>query len=213
MKKAIEDRKDIQLTLLEYTNSSAENSCSPAELLYERRVKGLLPIMKTETNVKCKGEKNRLIKNQNNKNSIQIKMQDHFQILMRVQELWCRIIWISYGIQEPIKKDTYRPRSYQIRLDNTQNVTTSNRRFVKSFIDKETNMNGTNDEMYEEIFLNFYSQYKTTDDDQLLNQPSTSTKDNARQIVMTETNSKPLIKEPLKRNVSKPVKFKDYHLY
>ena len=45
LKKSTEDNKDLYLTLLEYRNTPLErNSYSPAQLLFNRRLNGILPM-------------------------------------------------------------------------------------------------------------------------------------------------------------------------
>lgn len=134
LKKADRDGKDFQLCLLEYRNTPLDLEIgSPAQLLFSRRLNGLLPITTSLLEPKsklCKQTKMLL----SEKQSIQKKYYDR-----QARDLVPLKSGARVGVQRnddrwhkgTIIKECIRPRSYQVQLDGGA-ILERNRRFMIS---------------------------------------------------------------------------------
>lgn len=135
VKKALYDNKDVYLTMLEYRNTPLGNNLpSPAQLLFGRRLKGHVPISKKmlvpEYNfpnydkiLKIKQNMQKSYFDQHAKNLPDNLKQNDLVVVQNKNKEW-----------EPgriVEKNFFRPRSYNVQLDNTQNVIGRNRKFIK----------------------------------------------------------------------------------
>lgn len=134
IKKAIDDDRDIHLVLLEYRTTPIDSELpSPAELLYGRKIKGMIPVTEnllktknTDKNVgkilKTRQEKQKLYYNRSFRNLKPLKKD--MPIFIQGQDKK----WTSGRI---IQKDVHRPRSYIVHCNKTNNTLIRNRKFLK----------------------------------------------------------------------------------
>ena len=133
LKKSLCDKRDIYLTLLDYRNTPLRNGLpSPAQLLYGRRLKSHLPIrdtlLKPEYAFKnyrsyCENtrDKNKEKYDLHSKDLKPLEIND--SVVVQIDKIW------QPGIITNVNKN--RPRSYDIKLNNNNNVISRNRRFIK----------------------------------------------------------------------------------
>lgn len=132
IKKAIADNEDVHLSLLEYRNTPIEQGgLSPAQLLFNRRLKGILP---TNTDLlKPTIAKNQLSKLQENQNK-QKKYYDKSAKDLKELGIEDRVL-VQSGIRNwkhgvIIEVSDNKPKAYKVRLSNGS-VLERNRRFLR----------------------------------------------------------------------------------
>lgn len=118
--------------LLEYCNTSISKSCpSPAPLLFERRLKGYLPVKEEILNPYNK------LRSINNDN---YQRNQKFYYDRNARDLPELVVNDNVMVQgdnkewkpgKVIKKDTNRPRSYIVRLNENGKMYIRNRRFLR----------------------------------------------------------------------------------
>lgn len=133
IKKVIIDRKDIALALLEYRNTPlSTKEPSPAELLFGRKIKGIIPIKQEllkpkydieshKTNLKCKQTGQRNYYNKSFRNLPDLQVNDF--VLMQHNQLW------KPG--KIVAVDSTRPRSYVVKLNDSDRTYIRNRKFLR----------------------------------------------------------------------------------
>lgn len=148
MKKADYDNKDIYLALLEYRNTPISVEIpSPAELLFQRKLRGILPIgVKTKnTNTKYRKMFEKYQNNQcryynhNAKNLPPIKKGD--RVLMQNKNR----VWEPGTV---VETNANRPRSYNVLLDKNLKVYGRNRKVIKQL---NNEYNNEANEIYDKI--------------------------------------------------------------
>ena len=155
LKKALYDSKDVQLTLLEYRNTPLGRGIpSPAQLLFGRRMRGIVPM------------KNELLKpeivNQNYQQILgqkQIKQKayhdNHAMDLKPLDSGNLVMVQITGKNWEPgkvVSVDKTRPRTYVIKLRRNDKLYVRNRKYLRKF---ETG-HFPREVFYDEILDNYY---------------------------------------------------------
>ena len=129
----LQDKKDINLTILEWRNTPTEGGChSPAQKLHSRRTRTLLPICNqlllpevatnVEENIRCRRQK---AKQQYDKGAKQLPLLTVGQTI-RVQPVVCGDKWKKATV---LKKDG--EQSYLVKTSNGQ-IYRRNRKYLRS---------------------------------------------------------------------------------
>lgn len=155
MKKAHYDQKDLYMALLEYRNTPLNKGMpSPAELLFGRKIKGIVPVNDKlltpyyrfkfyDKQLKIKQNEQKAYFDQRARNLHENLKKNDIVVVQNEMKEW-----------EPGKildKNSYRPRSYNIRLKNNENVISRNRKHIKK-IDRDNFV--TNDDLFNELLDN-----------------------------------------------------------
>ena len=139
LKKSLYDNRDIYVSLLEYRSTPLrEGLPSPAELLYGRKLKSMIPCKQNllMPKYKCNKYHNYYVDDQikqkkyfdkNARDLLPLKVNTN--VLVQIEDKW------EPGII--VKVNSNRPRSYDIRLDKTNNILSRNRKFIKPLLEQE----------------------------------------------------------------------------
>ena len=155
MKKAKEENKDIYKVLLEYRTTPIDKIIpSPAEILFGRKLKTLLPIseqlLNTPKNEFYKSQfKNKIIGSNSyyNKKAIDLKkMYKGDRIVIQQKDN----TWTPGRI---VKVDEDRPRAYKVMHDGSQEVLDRNRKFLKSYSNDSPRVN---QKVWDKVFEEYY---------------------------------------------------------
>lgn len=132
LKKAIYDRRDPYLALLEYRNTpiTAEIG-SPAELMFGRKIRGLLPHKQIFSNKKNEEIRNKLIERQNIQKAYYDRGVVNPKPLKSNDDVY---VQKSNNIKERgiVVEECERPRSYAVQLESG-NVVERNRKHLYKF--------------------------------------------------------------------------------
>jgi hypothetical protein len=159
LKKAIHDGKDMSMTLLEYrTTPLGREIPSPAELLYNRKLKGQLPMAKESqgsekivSQYKLRQKKQKIYYDKGAKDLTELKVNQTVMLLNHKKE------W-EPGVVHSVDKD--RPRAYNVKLDSSGVILNRNRRFLKPY---ETNKNiKFQENQYEELLEDYINKETKT---------------------------------------------------
>ena len=212
LKKAIVSNKDPHLTLLEWRNTPIDESLpTPAELLFGRKIRGIIPTnpkllepqqvnsklyhaeMKRRQNEQTKYYN----KNITNKEHQPLKIGD--QVIVKIEEKKPG----ETGVIEDIDKE--HPRCYKVRLYKNNKCYIRNIKFIKKYTPNY------NHDLYDEIF------YKKLKEMQLLKTPSLNKEREDDDTCIVEEQSKTVADSNQtinnnrpKRNVHKPSYLNDY---
>lgn len=152
LKKALYDKRDMYLTLLEYRNTPISKSCpSPAQLLFGRRLKGYLLLKEEMLNPYNK------LRSRNNENYQRNQKFYYNKNARDLPELVANDNVMVQGDNKEwkpgrvIKKDTNRPRSYIVRLNENGKMYIRNRRFLRKKNMDRFDKRQEFDQMYERL--------------------------------------------------------------
>jgi len=136
-KKAKSDKKDIMLTLLEYRNTPMNcGSPSPAQLLFNRRIGGLMPRIEKLYKPKIITYNKQLVANQKRQKHYYDRNAKDLKPLCEGDKV---VLQTGTRMWEPgtIVNKLERPRSYQVQL-NSGSTLERNRRFLQKDMSIDT---------------------------------------------------------------------------
>lgn len=210
IQKAQEDNKDIYLCLLDKRNTPLSDKLpSPAQLLFGRRLNGIVPTNQKLLIPNHKPSNYREINKQN-----QLKTKQYYNTFAKelpeiknntkvlVQNFHNKK-WDTSGTV--IKKDLNRPRSYVIRTHRQGNIISRNRRHLHPV----TN-NLKQDDIFDEL-LDKYIELQSKPNSKInqCNQTCISGNDNDK-LETNVINDTTILMSRSGREIKKPIRFKDY---
>nr|XP_022907595.1 uncharacterized protein K02A2.6-like [Onthophagus taurus] len=157
MKKAKEEGNDMYLVILEYRATPLDKSVpSPAEILFNRKIKTLIPISENLLNNNPKNElyKNHYRNTQIIQNTFYNKKSKDLYHLKKGERVVVQQKDKTWKPGRIVEVDKNRPRSYKITYDGKADVYDRNRKFLKQFKDNKPYIDR---EVYDNVFEHYYN--------------------------------------------------------
>ncbi|XP_063923109.1 uncharacterized protein K02A2.6-like [Zophobas morio] len=211
--KNLHDGKDLYLTLLEYRNTPiSKHLPSPAELLFGRKIKGLVPIKQSllipkhsikqhHQNLCSQKQTQKYYYNKSKKAMSELKCGDKVVVQDPVTKRW------EPG--EIIKQDSYRPRAYHVKFRSNGNVLVRNRKYLKR-VDRNTFQTNVQAGDQNRLFDQLLEDNLVWEDTQSVpaHVPETETVSNSPQATIAQ----PKVNQRPQRNRRAPLRFRDYYV-
>ena len=154
-KKALQENKDMYLVLLEYRATPINSNLpSPAEILFNRKIKTNIPMKESLLKQKVKHQKiyNALETNQLQQQKYYNRHARDLKKLNKGDRVVIQNDKKEWKTGTVVSVDSHRPRAYNVCFDNKDTTYNRNRKFIRKF--KNTS-NYVDPDVYENVFQHY----------------------------------------------------------